>query len=255
MLNLKSKIIEFTPLHPLANAWPPEPIKKEVPEWYKQMETKLSISHMHDINNLSQRGTIKKCMPVLDYITSGYLIRNPGDIKLSRGLLENGTKEFINYNSHLDSFHKINAFSVHESNQWPLEIGGVRKTILKLHNFFHIKTPPGYSCLFFQPFYMNENNFTVLPAIVDTDEFTDPVSFPFYINNKEHADFELKIPAGHPFVCVFPFKRDEWKMKINDPVRSMSGEPVGSMPQKELQFSTIMEEAYKKMFHKKKSYN
>jgi hypothetical protein len=260
IFNFKNKIvptkaIEFTPMHPIATVYPPEPIKKFVPEWYKQMETKTPMSGMHDKEKLAKRKTIKKCVPVLDYMTSGYVIRSLGDISISRRV-EYGQEKLSVY-SHIDSEEKLPTISDHSAHQFPLELNGVKKCVMKFNNYIRIKTPPGYSCLFYQPFYMLETRFTILPGIVDTDDFNIPVSFPFYVNAYANEEFSFDIPAGTPLVCVMPFKRDDWQMNfIEDKPLRDANMMVRKTPSKlELKFATIMNEAYKKIFYKKKSFN
>ena len=53
--------------------------------------------------------------------------------------------------------------------------------------------------------------FTILPGIVDTDTYTNPVNFPFQLND---PSFRGLIPAGTPICQVIPFRRDSWQMGI-----------------------------------------
>jgi hypothetical protein len=48
----------------------PIPIKLNIPEWYKKLE--------HSLQNL----TVKGCMPFLDTLTSGYLLKIPQDFNV-----------------------------------------------------------------------------------------------------------------------------------------------------------------------------
>src|SRR5210317_840397 len=52
----------------------PLPSKKLVPNWYKKMP-----NFNGEIKNF-QRPTVKKCVPFLDSLTSGYFLLNPMDI-------------------------------------------------------------------------------------------------------------------------------------------------------------------------------
>jgi len=62
-----------------------------------------------------------------------------------------------------------------------LKIGGIRLH-LNIKNPFGVKTPKGYSCLFVDPMHGDAKPFKCLPAIVDTDEFTTPLNFPFFLD-------------------------------------------------------------------------
>ena len=79
-------------------------------------------------------------------------------------------------------------------------------------NPWSIKTPPGYSILFVQPFH-RECPFSILPGTVDTDTYTAPVNFPFALND---WNFEGIIPAGTPMAQVIPFKRESWTMSFGE---------------------------------------
>ena len=87
-------------------------------------------------------------------------------------------------------------------------------SFLKILNPWIIKTPPGYSCLFIPP-VLNENDyFSIIPAIVDTDKFSHFVNFPIIINADKYPKFDMMFKQGTPYVQVIPFKRENWKMKI-----------------------------------------
>lgn len=250
------KTIEFTPAHPIAEIYPPEPIKKHIPDWYKNLDNQYHTD-MHDKRNYAKKKTIKKCVPVLDYMTSGYVIRAVSDFSFSRkSVMEAKEKiEVINFYSHVESELQVPTISTHAHAQFPLVLDGVKKCLLKFNNFWRIKTPPGYSCLFYQPFYLLEQRFTILPGIVDTDEFNHPISFPFYINSRADDEFTFDINAGDPLVCVLPFKRDAWSSKFQPSLRNINGEIVGKLPEKELKFATIMDSAYRTIFHQKKDFS
>jgi hypothetical protein len=250
------KIIEFTPAHPIASVYQPEPIKKHIPEWYKNLESKIPTD-LHDKQNYGRKKTIKKCVPVLDYMTSGYVIRAVSDFSFSRKISTemNSKIEVINFYSHVENEIQVPTIGTHAHLQFPLVLQDVKKCLLKFNNFWRIKTPPGYSCLFYQPFYFLEQRFTILPGIVDTDEFNHPVSFPFYINAYGDQELSFDIKAGEPLVCVMPFKRDSWGSKFSPSIRDINGKIIGDLPEKELKFTTMMSDAYRSIFHQKKDFN
>jgi hypothetical protein len=228
-------------MHPIATVYPPAPIKKFIPDWYKKMEANYPATDYSKKDYVASR-TIKRCVPVLDYMTSGYVIRNLGDITVTRSVSRD--QEKIDVYSKLDDEEKLPIISEHNSKQFPLRLNGVNKCFKKFNNFLRIKTPPGYSCLFYQPYYMLESRFTILPGIVDTDDFNLPVSFPFYVNAHSTEEFSFDIEAGAPLVCVLPFKRDSWEMKFNEGeyTRDMNGMQTSVPSKLELKFSTLLTE-------------
>ena len=86
----------------------------------------------------------------------------------------------------------------------------------KFLNPWIIKTPPGYSCLFVPPLNNADDRFSIIPAIVDTDSFTMWINFPFIVNGDKYPVLDTELKKGTPYVQVIPFKRDSWKMKIEE---------------------------------------
>jgi hypothetical protein len=180
----------------------PTPSSKNLPEWYKAMESYLPDSlSTHLPNGRVIKETVKKCMPVYDSITSGYMLYSPCDVIVT---VVNG-QPFFEWYSHspVIEFHINEQASRHPKVNTP--------NIPKWVNFWSIKTPKGYSCLFTPPMNGDDAPFAILPGIVDTDEFNTPVNFPFTFKD---PNFVGIIPEGTPICQILPFKREEWKMEI-----------------------------------------
>ena len=82
--------------------------------------------------------------------------------------------------------------------------------INKILNPWIIKTSPGYSCLFLPPLNNEDDRFSIIPGIVDTDTFESEVNFPFVCNGDKYPRLKTTIEQGTPYVQVIPFKRDSW---------------------------------------------
>ena len=178
----------------------PKPAGKSLPEWYKKTK-----SYSNDERKPNGQGTtsatIKRCLPVFDAMGAGYIIESPADVFVS---IKDGEQWFEWSNFGLISFHPIEQAENHpDKKAFPFP---------KWNNPWAIKTPKGYSTLFVQPFH-RESIFTILPGIVDTDEYTAAVNFPFVINN---SAFEGLIPKGTPIAQVIPFKRDSWTINFGN---------------------------------------
>jgi len=111
-------------------------------------------------------------------------------------------------------------------------------------NHWAIRTPKGYSTMFVQPMH-RESVFTILPGIVDTDEYYAPINFPMVIND---PNFEGLIPKGTPIAQVIPFKRESWKMEIGGEKELAEQEKVGQ------KLLTKFFDRYKTMFRANKEY-
>ena len=177
----------------------PKPASKLVPDWYKNMESYIS-KEKKPMGDASTSATIKRCMPVLDAITAGYIIESPADVWVSKKD-EGQWFEWSDFG--LISFHPIHQAPEHPARKpFPYP---------KWSNPWSITTPKVYSTLFVQPMH-RESVFTILPGTVDTDTYNAPVNFPFVLNQAN--TFEGLIPAGTPMAQVIPFKRDSWEMQI-----------------------------------------
>lgn len=196
MKNRGKTIITFTNTSGFDELEQPQPASKFIPDWYSKIESYID-SEKKPVGDGTTKATIKRCMPVFDAIVSGYIISSPADVYVS---MKNNAQHFEWSALGLISFHPIEQAPNHpfvKSHAYP-----------KWMNPWAIKTPKGYSTLFVQPFH-RESVFTILPGVVDTDEYLAPVNFPMVINNPE---FEGLIPKGTPIAQVIPFKRDSWSM-------------------------------------------
>jgi len=195
------------------NEFLPEPIKLNIPDWFKKLK------------HLPEFKTVKGCMPFLDTLTTGYLLKTPLDFRLLHNATKEGERVSDFYTtlqkSNLDSFnfYNLNASpQYHPYQQLGKECPYVNKNkdlpIHKILNPWIIKTPPGYSCLFVPPLNNSDDRFSIIPGIVDTDTFPSQVNFPFVVNGDKYPVLDTIIKIGTPYVQVIPFKRDNWKMKI-----------------------------------------
>lgn len=201
----------------------PIPTKINIPEWYKKLDHTLL------------KKTVKGCMPFLDSLTSGYLLKMPQDFNIKHNVINKNEKgeqfkdslqtyalydqsqilhsKSINLNSGLDSH------SLEQLKDSPLVEKNKNLPFYKILNPWKIKTPKGYSCLFVPPLNNSDDRFSIIPAIVDTDTFPNEINFPIIINGDKYPILETTIKKGTPYVQIIPFKRDFWKMilKSRDP--------------------------------------
>lgn len=210
----------------------PKPASKLIPEWYKNTNSYIN-GERKPSGDGNTSATIKRCMPVFDAITAGYIIESPADVFVS---IKDGEQWFEWSDFGLISFHPISQAPNHP-NRKPFSYP-------KWNNPWSITTPKGYSTLFVQPFH-RESVFTILPGIVDTDQYTPSVNFPFVINDPA---FEGLIPKGTPIAQVIPFKRESWNMSTG----SKKNLETQAKISKKLQSKFF--DKYKNMFWSKKEY-
>ena len=229
----------------------PIPIKLNIPEWYKKLEHSM------------EKKTIKGCMPFLDTLTSGYLLKIPQDFYLRHNVDNKNEKgetfkdsfqtfglhdvtqfinaKYVNLNSAVDthSLQQVDGSPFIEKNK--------NLPFYKIINPWKIKTPKGYSCLFTSPLNNSDDRFSIISGIVDTDTFPNEINFPIVINGDKYPVLETTIKKGTPYVQIIPFKRENWKMTLQP------------RKQKEIQNSRLfyglkLLNIYKDKYWKKKSW-
>jgi hypothetical protein len=236
--------IEFYPTAAVGREFPPIPVKKAIPEWYKNVPNELGPFTATWFSGEGgfrvTNATVKQCVPVLDYLTSGYVIRNQAETLVS--VQEDDGQQGFFWRS---ASHDKNSVGHHGHAQCPVHIEGQKKTYIKLRGGYVVKTPPGYSCLFYQSPYSLNDKFHLFPAIVDTDTFDGEILFPGYML-KGAGDFMLE--AGVPLVTAFPFKRDNWTHEVMTEVLDDTNSKIAPKEQ------SYLSKVYKRFFHKPKEY-
>ncbi len=199
--NMRNKInkIFFTNTGNIPEDYFPKPASKFIPDWYKDLDSYIN-GDKRPIGDGTTSATAKRCMPIFDSVSAGYILVSPADVFITQ---KNGQPYYEWSNFNLIQFHPKEQAPDHP-NRKGLD------SFPKWINYWAIKTPKGYSTLFVQPFH-RESVFTILPGIVDTDRYTAPVNFPFVLNNPK---FEGLIPAGTPIAQVIPFERKAWEMGL-----------------------------------------
>lgn len=228
----KIKFLKSTPLAELEENFP-SPAINNLPEAFKKMSAFAGEKRFESSDVLNQ--TVKRCIPFLDALSAGYVIKTPVDMWVE---LQEGAP-YIRWSVDM----KI--LEVHNSQQIPEEMVPeyCYDIAFKLSNHFGIQTPPGYSTLFVPVLNMPNNPLIAFSGVVDTDDFNIPVHFPFFLKK----GFVGKIPAGTPIVQLIPFKREGWKSEI---VKLDNQLFTSTM----LRIKSHFEFAYKKFFWKRKQY-
>lgn len=210
----------------------PLPASNFVPSWYKDMQSYIGGEKKPDGYGNTD-ATIKRCMPVFDAITAGYIITLPADVYVRQ--TENGP--------HYE-WSSLNLLEFHSVEQAPNHPGANGFSYPKFINPWSIRTPKGYSTLFVQPMH-RDAKFTILPGVVDTDEYFAPVNFPFVLND---LTFEGMIPKGTPIAQVIPFKRESWEIQYGKEEEYKEQQKIT------LRLATKFFDRYKSMFRQSKEY-
>jgi hypothetical protein len=210
----------------------PKPASNFIPDWYKEMKSYSGDKKKPDGNGVTT-GTIKKCMPVFDAISAGYILSTPADIYVS---IRDGAQHFEWSQFDLIKFHPIEQAPKH-----PIMNGHAYP---KFINPWGIKTEKGYSVLVAEPMH-RELPFRVMPGIIDTDTYTAPINVIFTMKDPL---FEGLIPKGTPFAQAIPFRREAYEMVLGDE------KDLKEMKNNAIKLRTRFFDAYKTIFRQPKEY-
>ena len=244
-----AKIIEFETHEAFfeLNDNHPEPIKTNIPEWFKKLE--------HNYSNK----TVKGCMPFLDALTAGYLIRMPQDLYIEHNIEKDGKRGTYMKWALEEKLHHLditrlnlntNRVDVHPTKQLegsPLIEKNKNLFFLKIYNPWRIKTPSGYSCIIMPPLNNKDDRFEIISGIVDTDMYPREINFPFVINGDKYPVLKDTIKKGTPLAQIIPFRREEWKSVVKGTNKIA--------PKNYLKDALTMIRGYQSVFWNKKKWN
>jgi hypothetical protein len=191
----------------------PYPASKVIPSWWKN-STPFDISENNPdgnklkIINRVSNANFKKCVPMLDAITAGYIVDLWKDVEIRQ---ENNMPVILwqHQNDFYENIYKTSVIAdVFQKQPNP---GVETPTGYSDHTFKYVstwapKTPKGYSCLVISPFGYKQSPILALPAIIDTDKRSVDLVVPMCIKN----GFEGIVKRGTPLLQVIPFKRSDW---------------------------------------------
>jgi hypothetical protein len=171
---------------------PPVPAKTYLPAWFR----KLPAVRDEKISTGDTGLTVKRCMPFLDAMTTGWIIPLAATVRLD--IRDGGTR--------VDSGWDFDRTMV--SGHGPHQVEGNPnggRPPCKIHNYWTIITPPGWSCLFVNPLNRPNGLFEIVSGVVDTDTYTSEIHFPFFATGPDGLHV---IEKGSPIAQVIPFRRD-----------------------------------------------
>ena len=183
----------------------PFPAKQSIPKWFKDLpvydvgpgeESKLSIGS-NGVPNFSP----KKCTPMLDSMTAGYILPLHSDV-------------YVESSSELPeiswrSLHPV--FDLHGSSSSKIETPeGYYPQAFKFLSTWIPETPAGYSILVTSPLGYHNPVFKAIPAIIDTDKEVNQLLPPVWVRK----EFSGVVEKGTPLIQIIPFKRESWQSEF-----------------------------------------
>jgi hypothetical protein len=180
----------------------PRPAKNFIPKWFKEIPSDIKSS-------------VKVCPSFPDYFSQGYILPMWSDVELQQIGDEWRWETPVPREFSWD-IHGKQQFLDHTK----ANFNGVEgQFIFKPNCPWRIITPPGWSVLQLPLFYHFNQEWSVLPGVIDTDIHYEINQQVLYHGNGK----SIRINRGDPFVLYIPYKRSN---KIKHEVRYQNEEDV-----------------------------
>jgi len=183
----------------------PVPAKSVLPAWFRH----LPGTDKSQVTATNNGLTVKRCMPFLDALSAGWII--PVAVPVRLEISEGGRTVTAGWEFDREMISNHSAFQIAGNPYEPCPP-------MKVHNYWTVHTPKGWSCLFLPPMNRPNGVIEVLSGLVDTDSYKAPVNFPFVATAPDGV-YTLK--KGTPLVQVIPFRRAD--VAIEGSIRAESG--------------------------------
>lgn len=171
--------------------------ENNLPDWYKMSQS--YVGEKEDKTFLHKRMSIKKCMPVFDFLSYGLDLHLPFTI-----FGEGDYPERKVYSNAKDSpYCQLSSHPQEQAQLLPVP-QDYESQPYKIDFPYMIESPRGYSAIYVQPMSEFSKNALFIPGLVNTDNYKNQVNFPFLLKKS----FKGQIPAGEQFMKVFFFKRE-----------------------------------------------
>jgi hypothetical protein len=177
----------------------PVPARSVLPAWFRHLPG-IDTDQVSATNNGL---TVKRCLPFVDAMSAGWIIPLAAPVRLE--ICEGGQTVTAGWEFDREMVSNHGSFQIAGSPYEP-------HPPMKFHNYWTIRTPKGWSCLFLPPVNRPNGVIEVLSGLVDTDSYRSPVNFPFVATAPDGV-YTLK--KGTPLVQVIPFRRTDTALEAS----------------------------------------
>jgi len=185
----------------------PKPANKFTPTWWKEIPM---IKTDINVNKKESPGNIKNCPSFPDYFSNGYIMPMWTDTILyvdsESGIWKarqaNENKFSVSIHPKFQYLDYVNHKFMNKDTYF----------IFKLNSPWYILTDPGYSIYQLPVFYHFNEDFSILPGIIDNDIYHQSNLQMLIHSDKK----EIFIPRGTPLAQYFVYKRENSNIVVKD---------------------------------------
>lgn len=174
----------------------PKPASQFIPKWWKNMPRTETLI------NGKKTGTAKTCPSFSQMFSQGIVIPMWTDVIFKR------TKDGFTWETPESTF----TWEFHHNEQFISYLNLPKyQTVFKAISPWHIKTNKNVSVYQFPMFFHFNQDYTILPGIINTDYHWTINQQMIYTSDKD----EFMIKRGDPFAWYLPFKRDKFNFEVS----------------------------------------
>jgi hypothetical protein len=187
----------------------PRPAKAHIPDWFRNMPSASKLNSEEDgtTSEYKVHKTVQQCPSFPDYFSQGYVLPLWTDVIIKY----DKDRDYYEYRLAGEQY-KIQSHGNGQFLDWVDSsfLGKKSEFIFKFVSPWEVRTPPGYSVLQLPMFYHFNDQFSILPGVIDTDIFHEINQQVVYHGEGK----ELFIPRGTPLVQYIPFKRERFEYSV-----------------------------------------
>lgn len=256
------KVIRFFATREHMSEFSPTPASspKEIPEWWNKMALYGGYNgspegeRIISLGNGGDNATIKRCIPVLDSMTMGYLIKTDSEMYVepqkappidfsdsSKPAAPSPIKATFPREREKVTVHDYGQAYTHPVTQRS------KQELQKVFTPWHVMVPDGHSVIMLNQMNNPSPYWETVSGVMDADAFYPRINLMVAMNDPE---FKGIIPAGATLCQIIPFKRESWKSVVIDNQR----EDVSKVKKLNHRLSSVFHGSYRKLFWSKKEF-
>jgi hypothetical protein len=201
-------IVEFVSTVPglsLIEDCTPKPIQKFIPDWWKKLPTKKTMHNLDETNF----GNIKVCPSFTDYFSHGFVV----PMWVDSYLYYDEERDQYKWRTSTDDFK----WHIHSNEQYISDVshkfmGKDSYFVFKIQCPWKIITKKGYVLYQLPTFYEFNEDFSVVPGVLDTSVYNE-LNIQVLIHSTKK---EIFIPRGTPLAHYIPFKKEKIEYKMRE---------------------------------------
>ncbi len=195
----------------LGRANPVLPATEFMPDWWNK------LTKSYNVPDAPPRPTSKRCPGIFDFTRAGYILPMWTDLMFRwNGSNPSDPWDLLAPEIMNTLQDAINLHDYEQAHGAPFLDDGC-KQLVKLNSPWYVDVPKGVSLFYISPFYHINNDFTVVPGIIDADMERLPNRELNVFIKLNKPDEPIKLTKGQPLMQIIPFKREDYQFSNNMP--------------------------------------